>query len=60
MDFYKKEPISIFFSEKVIYNPESNKLAHRIKFKDEIVTIPDTENTQTYSDNESSKATKNA
>jgi hypothetical protein len=59
MDSYKKEPISIFSNEKeVIYNPESDKLIHMIKYKDEIITIPDIGNTQAYSDDESSKATK--
>jgi hypothetical protein len=55
MGFYKKEPISMFFSEKeIIYNPESDKLMHRIKYKDEMVTIPDIGNTQAYSDDERS------
>jgi hypothetical protein len=59
MDSYKKKPISIFSSEKkVIYNPESDKLLHRIKYKDEMVTIPDMGNIQVYSNDESSKATK--
>jgi hypothetical protein len=52
-------PISIFSGEKeVIYNPESDKLIYMIKYKDEMVTIPDIGNTQAYSDDESSKATK--
>jgi hypothetical protein len=56
---YKKEPLSIFFNKKkVIYNPESDKFIHKIKYKDEMVIIPDMGNTQAYSDNESSKATK--
>jgi hypothetical protein len=59
MDSYKKEPISIFSSDKeVIYNPESDKLIHMIKIKDEMITVPDIENTQAYSNDESSKATK--
>jgi hypothetical protein len=59
MDSYKKEPISIFSSEKeVVYNPESNKLIYMIKYNDEMITIPDIGNTQAYSDDESSKATK--
>jgi hypothetical protein len=59
MDSYTKEPISIFFSEKeVMYNPNSDKLTHWIKIKDEMITVPDIGNTQAYSDDESSKATK--
>jgi hypothetical protein len=59
MDSYKKEPISVFSSEKeVIYNPESDKLIHRIKYKDRMVTIPEIGNSQAYSDDESSKAIK--
>jgi hypothetical protein len=47
MDSYKKEPISIFSSEKeVMYNLESDKLTHWIKIKDEMVTVPDIGNTQ--------------
>jgi hypothetical protein len=41
-----------------MYNPKSDKLTHMIKVKDEIITIPDIGNTQAYSDDESSKATK--
>jgi hypothetical protein len=59
MDSYKKEPISISSSEKeVMYNPESDKLTHWIKMKDEMITVPDIGNTQAYSDDESSKAEK--
>jgi hypothetical protein len=42
----------------VTYNPNSDKLTYCIKIKDEIVTLPDIENTKAYSDDESSKATK--
>jgi hypothetical protein len=41
-----------------MYNPKSDKLIHMIKVKDEMITIPDIGNTQAYSDDESSKATK--
>jgi hypothetical protein len=59
MDSYKKEPVSIFSSEKeVMYNPESDKLIHMIKINDEMITVPDIRNTQAYSDDESSKETK--
>jgi hypothetical protein len=59
MDSYKKEPISIFSSEKeVMYNPELDKLIHMIKVKDEMITVPDIGNTQAYSDDESSKEQK--
>jgi hypothetical protein len=47
MDSYKKEPILIYSSEKkIIYNPESDKLIHMIKYKDEMITVPDIGNTQ--------------
>jgi hypothetical protein len=50
---YKKELISIFSSDKeVMYNPESDKLIHMIKIKDEMITVPDIGNTQPYSDDE--------
>jgi hypothetical protein len=59
MDSYKKEPISIFSSEKeVMYYLESDKLTHWIKMKYEMITVPDIGNTQAYSDDESSRATK--
>jgi hypothetical protein len=59
MDSYTKEPISIFSSDKeVMYNQNSDKLTHYIKIKDEMVTVPYIGNTQAYSDDESSKATK--
>jgi hypothetical protein len=41
-----------------MYNPKSNKLTHWIKIKNEMVTVPDIGNTQTYSDDKSSKTTK--
>jgi hypothetical protein len=52
MDSYTKEPISIFFSDKeVMYNPESNKLTHWVKIKDEMVTEEE-ENEFLFSDND--------
>jgi hypothetical protein len=41
-----------------MYNPESDKLTHWIKTKDEMIAIPDIGNIQAYSDDENSKATK--
>jgi hypothetical protein len=59
MDSYTKEPISIFSSDKeVMYNPNSDKLIHYIRMKDEMIAVPDIGNTQAYSDDESSKAEK--
>jgi hypothetical protein len=59
MDSYIKQPISIFSSNKeVMYNTNSDKLTHYIKMKDEMVAVPDIENTQAYSDDESFKAEK--
>jgi hypothetical protein len=59
MDSYTKEPISNFSNDKeVTYNPDTDKLTHYIKIKNEMVTVPDIGNTQAYSDDESSKATK--
>jgi hypothetical protein len=59
MDSYTKELISIFLSDKeVMYNPNSDKLTHGMRIKDEMVTVPDIGNTQAYLDDESSKATK--
>jgi hypothetical protein len=59
MDSYIKEPISIFLNDKEVrYNPNSDKLTHYIKMKDEMITVPDIGNTQSYSDDESSKAEK--
>jgi hypothetical protein len=59
MDSYTKKPISIFSSDKeAMYNPNSDKSTYWIKIKDEMVAVPDIGNTQAYSDDESSKATK--
>jgi hypothetical protein len=41
-----------------MYNPNSDKLTHWIKIKNEMITVSDIGNTQAYSDDESSKATK--
>jgi hypothetical protein len=59
MDSYTKEPISIFSSDKeVTYNPNTDKLTHYIKMKDEMVAVPDIGSTQAYSDDDSTKAEK--
>jgi hypothetical protein len=59
MDSYTKEPISIFSSDKeVTYNPNTDKLTHYIRMKDEMIAVPDIGNTQTYSDDDNTKAEK--
>jgi hypothetical protein len=55
---YMKINENSFKSNGYCYNPNSDKLTHYIKIKDEMVMVPDIGNTQAYSDDESSKAEK--
>jgi hypothetical protein len=50
----KKNPITLFST----YNPSKDSLVPKVKIGDVMIHIPDTKNTQMYSDDKSSKADK--
>jgi hypothetical protein len=58
-NFNNKDPITLFSTEKeIIYDPSKDCLIPKIKIGDVLTYIPDIENTQMYSDDQSSKADK--